>query len=179
VINPPGTKTPHSSNTILNPRFLHQAVIVLITILISAACAPQATPSAGDLMATNIAMGVIIARTRTAQAPTATRTATPTHTPLPPTVTPTQGPIQPPVVVNFANCWLFGPGYSYSLDSHIKSGKQVQLIGVGSTPGWYIIINPYYGTPCWIQAADLSIDPNMDLSQFPLMTPFPLSPTPS
>ena len=162
----------------MNLRFLPHAVIGLAVILMSAACASKATPTAVDQMATNIAMGVLIAQTRTAQAPTLTPSATPTQTPLPPTATPTKGPIQPPVVVGFANCWLFGPGYSYSLDSHIKSGKQVKLIGVGSIPGWYIIINPYYSTTCWIQAANLSIDPNMDLSQIPMMTPFPLAPTP-
>ncbi len=159
-------------------RFFLQAVTGLSLILLSTACASKSTPPAPDQMATNIAMGVLIAQTRTAQAPTLTPSATPTQTPLPPTVTPTKGPVQPPVVVGFANCWLFGPGYSYSLDSHIKSGKQVKLIGVGSVPGWYIIINPYYGTTCWVEAANLSIDPNMDLSQIPMMTPFPLAPKP-
>ena len=158
-------------------RFLRMAVIGLVAMLMSAACAPKATPQVDD-MATNIAQGVFAAQTRTAEAPTVTPSVTPTQTPLLPTATPTKGPIQPPVVVGFANCWLFGPGYSYSLDSHIKSGKQVKLIGVGSVSGWYIIINPYYGTACWIQAASLSIDPNMDLSQIPMMTPFPLAPTP-
>ncbi len=159
-------------------RFFLQAVTGLSLILMGTACASKATPSPVDQQATNIAMGVAIAQTQTAQAPTLTPSVTPTQTPLPPTATPTKGPVQPPVVVGFANCWLFGPGYSYSLDSHIKSGKQVKLIGVGSVPGWYIIINPYYSTTCWIQAANLSIDPNMNLSQIPMMTPFPLAPTP-
>ena len=161
----------------MNLRFLRLAVVGSVAILIGTACASKATPPVDD-MATNIAQGVFVALTRTAEAPTVTPSATPTQTPLPPTATPTKGPIRPPVVVGFANCWLFGPGYSYSLDSHIKSGKQVKLIGVGSVPGWYIIINPYYSTACWIQAASLNIDPNMDLSQIPMMTPFPLAPTP-
>jgi len=178
MTNPPGTRPSHSSGAMSARRLLNPLAVVLVAVLISAACAAKPTPPPTDLQATNIAVGVAVARTATALAPTATWTATPTNTPLPPTVTPTAGPIQPPVVINFANCWLFGPGYSYSLDSHIKSGKTVQLIGVGTVPGWYIINNPYYGTACWIKAADLRIDPNMDLSQFPLMTPFPLSPTP-
>ena len=168
----------HSFEVALNSRFLHLVVIGLITIFTSAACAPQATPPVVDHQATDIAMGVAVAWTKTALAPTATWTATATSTPPPPTVTPTKGPVQPPVVVGFANCWSYGPGYSYSLNSHIKSGKQVQMVGVGSVPGWFIIINPYFGTQCWIKAADLSLDPNMDLSQIPMMTPFPLSPTP-
>ena len=158
-------------------RLMRSAIIGLVVILMSTACAPKATPSVDDL-ATNIAQGVSIMLTRTALAPTLPPSATPTQTPLPPTATPTRGPVQSPVVVGFANCWLFGPGYSYSLDSHIKSGKQVKLVGVGSVPGWYVIINPYYSTACWIQAANLNIDPNMDLSQIPMMTPFPLTPTP-
>ena len=178
MTNPPERRPSHSFDVSLNPRFLHPVIIGLVAIFISTACAPQATPPVVDRQATNIAMGVAVAKTQTAQAPTATQTTTPTSTPLPPTATPTKGPVQPPVVVGFANCWLFGPGYSYSLDSHIKSGKQVQIIGVGSVSGWYIIINPYYGTTCWIQAASLNIDPNMDLSQIPMMTPYPLTPAP-
>ena len=161
----------------MNLRFLRLVVVGFVAILIGTACASQATPPVDD-MATNIAQGVFVALTSNRLAPTLTPSATPTQTPVPSTATPTKGPVQPPVVVGFANCWLFGPGYSYSLDSHIKSGKQVKLVGVGSVPGWYIIINPYYGTTCWIQAASLSIDPNMDLSQIPMMTPFPLAPTP-
>ena len=116
-------------------RLFLQTVTGLSLILMSMACAPKANPLPVDQQATNIAMGVAIAQTRTAEAPTVTPSATPTQTPLPPTATPTKGPAQPPVVVGFANCWLFGPGYSYSLDSHIKSDKQVKLTGVGSVPG--------------------------------------------
>jgi hypothetical protein len=156
----------------MNLRFLRLAVIGLAAILMSAACAPKATPPVDDL-ATNIAQGVSIMLTRTALAPTLTPSATPTQTPVPPTATPTKGPVQPPVVVNFAPCW-FGPGYAYNLESNIKQGEKVELVGVGSIPGWYIIINPYFYQRCWIQAVNLSIDPNMDLSQYPLMTPIPL-----
>ena len=63
--------------------------------------------------------------------------------------------------------------YCLRLESNIEAGEQVQVVGVGSVPGWYIIINPYFQQRCWIQATNLTIDPNMDLSQFPIMTPIP------
>ncbi|HEY9152840.1 MAG TPA: hypothetical protein VIN60_08145 [Anaerolineales bacterium] len=157
----------------MNARFQRLMVIGLATILVSTACIPKATPSAADQLATNIAIGVPIALTRTAEAPTPKPSATPTQTAIPATVTPTSKPIQPPTVINFAPCW-FGPGPGYNLESNIEQGAQVQLVGVGSLPGWYIIINPYFYQRCWIQAANLSIDPRMDLSQIPLMTPIPL-----
>jgi hypothetical protein len=157
----------------MNLRFLRLIVIALGAILLSTACASSSTPSPTDQQATNIAMGVALAWTRTAQAPTLTPSATPTQTPMPPTATPTKGPIKPPIVSNFAPCW-WGPGNAYHLESNIEAGEQVQLVAVGSLPGWYIIINPYFYQRCWIQATNLTIDPNMDLSQYPIMTPIPL-----
>jgi len=157
----------------MNLRFLRLIVIALGAILLSTACASNSTPSPADQQATNIAMGVAFAWTRTAEAPTVTPSVTSTLTPLPPTATPTRGPIKPPIVSNFAPCW-FGPGNAYNLESNIEACETVQLLAVGSIPGWYIIINPYFQQRCWIQATNLSIDPNMDLSQYPLMTPIPL-----
>ena len=160
----------------MNLRILRPVIVGLIVILLAAACASNSTPSPADQQATNVAQGVALARTRTALAPTLTRTATPTHTTLPPTVTPTKPPAKPPVVSTFAACWWgpWGPGENYHLESNIEAGEQVQIVGVGSVPGWYIIINPYFYQRCWIQSVNLSVDPNMDLSQIPLMTPIPL-----
>ena len=161
----------------MNLRFLHLTIIWFVAILLNTACAPKATPSPADEMATNIARGVSVAQTRTAAAPTPLPSATSTRTPLPATFTPTSQPIQPPVVVKLAGCW-FGPGPTYHMESSITPGQSVQLLGVGSVPGWYIILNPYFFQPCWIQAANLSIDPRTDLSQFPVVTPYPLRATP-
>ena len=158
----------------MTPRFLRPVIIGLVVILLSSACATSSTPSPADQQATNIAVGVAAARTKTASAPTATRTATPTYTPSP-TITPTKPPAKPPVVSTFASCW-WGPwsqDTTYHLESNIEAGEQVQIVGVGSVPGWYIIINPYFYQRCWIKAADLSVDPNMDLSTIPQMTPIP------
>jgi len=146
------------------------AVIGILVICISAACRPQAFPPPVDSLATKIALGVIAARSQTAQAlpasPTATETQTPTPAPAIPSAT------QQPVVTNFAPCW-FGPGPAYNLESNIKVGESVDLLAVGTVPGWYIIRNPYFHQPCWIQAENLNLGTDFDPSQFPMMTPWP------
>ena len=152
-------------------RFSRLAYIGFLLFCMSAACSPQATPPPVDSLATNIALGVIAARSQTAQAlpPSPTTTATQTPTPLP---TVTSSPTQQPVVTHLAACW-FGPGRAYNLESNIKKGESVELLAVGTVPGWYIIRNPYFHQPCWIQSENLSLDPAFDPSQFPMMTPWP------
>ena len=152
-------------------RFSRLAGIGILLFCMSAACSPQPTPMSADSMATSIALGVIAAQSQTAQAlpPSPTATATQTPTPLP---TFTSTPTQQPVVTNLAACW-FGPGRAYRLESNIKEGEIVELLAVGTVPGWYIIRNPYFHQPCWIQAENLSLDPSFDPGQFPMMTPLP------
>jgi hypothetical protein len=151
-------------------RFPSLAVIGIAAILLSAACVPKSTPSPEDAMQTSIALGVSVARTQTAEAPTPKPTGTATETPFPATNTPYY--LQNPVVNKLAPCW-FGPGRAYNLESNIKKGESVEMVAVGSVPGWYIIINPYYYQPCWIQADDLDMDPMFNPSLFPLITPYP------
>ena len=151
-------------------RFLRLTTMGLAVFLMTA-CAPQATPPPADDMATNVARGVSVAQTQTAQAPISLPSATPTQTVVP--ATPTSGPIQPLTVTHFASCW-FGPGSAYNTESNIEQGETVELLGVGSIPGWYIVRNPYFFQPCWIQAANLNIDASADLSYYPMMTPYPL-----
>jgi len=152
-------------------RFPRLAGIGILVFCMSAACSPQATPPTVDSLATNIALGVMTARSQTAQALPASPTATATQTPPPPP-TVTSSPIQQPVVTHLAACW-FGPGRAYNLESNIKKGENVDLLAVGTVPGWYIIRNPYFHQPCWIQAENLSLDPTFNPSQFPMMTPWP------
>ena len=155
----------------MNLRVLRLITLGFVLTVLSVACAaPQATPPPVNNLATNVAAGVSSAFTLTAEAPTSIPSATPLPTA---TFTPTSGPIQPPTVRHHAACW-FGPGSDYNLESNITKGERVQILGVGSLPGWYIIRNPYFQQPCWIQAADLNIDPAMDLSQYPIVTPYPL-----
>ena len=160
-------------------RFLFLTIVCAAAILLNAACAAQATPPV-DSMATTVAQLAYEMMTGTASraSPTPTDTRTPTATPTQTaTITPTSPPPRPPLVVNFAGCWR-GPGPSYVLVSNINKGTRVDLKGIGSVPGWYIIINPYFHQLCWIQAVNLSIHAGTDMSKYPEMTPSPLTPTP-
>jgi hypothetical protein len=152
-------------------RSLRLAAIGMLMICMNAACSPQASPPPVDSMATNIALGVIRAQSQTAQALPPSPTATETQTPIP-TPTVTSGPTQQPMVIHFAPCW-FGPGRAYNLESNIEEGESVDLLAVGTVPGWYIIRNPYFRQPCWIQAENLSLGPAFDPGPFPMMTPWP------
>ena len=151
-------------------RVLHFTAIGILVICLIAACRPHAFSPPMDSLATKIALGVMAARTQTSQAfamlPTATATQTSTPAPTVP------GPTQQPVVIKFSQCW-FGPGRAYNLESNINPGDTVDLLAVGTVQGWYIIRNPYFHQPCWIQAENLSLGPTFNPSPFPLMTPWP------
>jgi len=158
-------------------QFLRFTVLGLAAILMSAACAPQpVTPSPSE-MAAAVARALSDLQTQTAAASPPTSSATSTPKPVPTqtaTITPTMPPPKPPIVVNFAGCWR-GPGPSYVLVSNISKGQRVDLVGIGSVTGWYIIINPYFHQACWIQAANLSIHAGTDLTKYPVMTAIPLA----
>lgn len=148
---------------------------ILLLVAFTAACSPPASPQV-DAVATAVAQAAFTLLTQTAAAasptpwpPTATPAAAPTETP---TQAPTSsGPARRPQTQTFAACWLGGPGSPYALDSNIKQGKGVELLGVGNAPGWYVIRNPYFHRPCWILASDLKIFEGTDLASFPVMTP--------
>jgi hypothetical protein len=161
----------------VNLKFLRVALIGFTITLISASCAPKATPTPVDVIGTTAAQLAMVMLTQTAGA------ASPT--PLPPTITPTPSftdtptpaptssePPKRPLVTEFAGCWT-GPGSTYTLISNIDAKKRVDIIGIGSVPGWYIIRNPYFHNPCWMEGVHLNIDPNLNLSVIPVMTPGP------
>jgi hypothetical protein len=143
-----------------------------ILALLAGACAPKPVTPGPDEMSTTVAALAITFLTRTAAAasptPAITLTPPPTET-LTPAVTATPAHMQP-LVINFAGCF-YGPGPTYTLESNIKQGKRVQLLGVGSQTGWYIIRNPYFHKPCWIAATDLQIDLGINTTVLPVMTP--------
>ncbi len=160
----------------MNIHLLRLSAIGLVATLLGMACASEPTPPPVDLMATAVAEAAhaLLTQTAAAASPTPLPTATPT-----PTETPTSTPViaatsseRPhlPVLIAFAGCW-FGPGPSYVLDSNISIGKRVEILGNGSVPGWYIIRNPYFHNPCWVEAVNLKIDERMDTSVYPVMTP--------
>jgi hypothetical protein len=159
----------------MQPQLRRLALIVIAAVLIISACASEPTPPPMDTMATAVAQAAYDLLTLTAAAasatpppPTITPTPSPTETP---TLAPTSSePIKLPVLTVFAGCWV-GPGPSYTLISNISKGARVEIIGVGDVPGWYIIRNPYFHNPCWVEAINLKIDPRMDLTIYPVMTP--------
>ncbi len=147
----------------------------VVLLVLVPACAPKATPPPVDAAATiamQLAQGML---TQTASAasptplpPTATLIPTETLTPAP-----TENiPLKRTVIKVFTGCY-YGPGPEYALDSNISAGKKVDIVGVGSVPGWYVIVNPYFHKQCWVNANDLEIDPARDLSTLPVMTPIP------
>ncbi len=161
----------------MNLKSIRLITTSLALILIGSACAPQVTSTPVDVVGTTAAELAMVMLTQTAGAytptplpPTITLTPSFTETPLPePT---SSDPPKRPVVTEFTGCWT-GPGPTYTLISNIDPKKYVDVIGIGDVPGWYIIRNPYFRNPCWIEAAYLKIDPRMDFSIFPVMTPGP------
>ena len=146
----------------------------LLILGLAAACAPPPAPADPGGLATTVAAAAFTLLTQTAAAasptalPTETAAPQPTGTPAPDaTVTPAHAN---PLVLNFAGCY-FGPGPGYTLESNINKGKRVELLGVGSEAGWYIVRNPYFHRPCWIAASDIKIDPGVNTGALPVMTP--------
>lgn len=156
-------------------------LIGLVITLSTMGCQAEATPPPVDIAGT---LAVQLASTMLAQTEAAySPTPPPSPTPLPMTDTPipTDTPAEPTkdpslhivTVIGLAEnpACRRGPDESYERISYINTPKDVKLIGIGSVPGWYVIENPYYYSPCWLPADILEIDPAMDLSQFPVMNP--------
>jgi len=160
-------------------RFLH--LIILTTILLTA-CAPTvpATPTVDVIGTMSVELAsVMMTQTVAAYSPTPppspTFTATPSFTETP-TLPPTPVVTVMPKVMEVgggdtAPCYL-GPNVDLNkLSSFISSYKDVQMVGVGSVPGWYVIINPYNRGQCWIEAKNLVLDPSFDASAYPTVMP--------
>jgi len=153
--------------------FPQLAATGLAGILILTGCAGQPLTPPVDSVGTSVSQlaFTILTETASAASPTPSRTPTPNPTATATaTITSTSAPPKPPLVVNFAGCWK-GPGSNYVLVSNISKGQRVDLLGIGSVPGWFIIINPYFHQACWIQAANLSIHAGTDMTKYPVMTP--------
>jgi len=153
--------------------FLLSALACVGTALIMTSCAPATdlpTPSV-DAMSTAAIEIARIMQTQTARAASPTPTLiTPSPTP---SMTLTPAPTEPfkrPVVTAFAGCWM-GPGPKYKLIGNISARRYVELLGIGSIPGWYIVRHPDFHKPCWIEAIYLKLDPRVDTSAYPVTTP--------
>jgi hypothetical protein len=155
--------------------------LIAAPILMITACSFPLFTGGVDIEGTKVASTIFPLQTalvekQTAEAvplPTLTASITPppTRTP-PPTGTPKH-----PVVTALSLCWT-GPGPVYRVVSSVKPGTSVQLLGIGSKTGWFVIQNPTYGERCWIEAKNLKLDPNENLSALQLFNP-PPTPGPS
>ena len=150
-------------------RLLILSILVSTTLL--AACAP-ATPTqpAVDVVGTRAMELAYLMMTQTVAA--YSPTPQPTFTPEPPTATPTLEPtpaeIALPITQNGPGGCYLKPDVTSTRTSFIDDYEEVEFLAVGKTPGWYKITNPYFGSPCWIEAIYLKLDPNMDLSLYPV-----------
>ena len=158
-------------------------LIGLVAALIVVACSTETPPPPVDTASTIAVQlaSVMLTQTAASYSPTplpspsplpATDTPVPTDTIVP---EPTKDPsIRLVTVINLPDpqpaCRL-GPGDSYEMTSRINTPKTVTLLGIGNVPGWYVIKNPYFGSPCWLPADIVEIDPAMDLSIFPVVAP--------
>jgi hypothetical protein len=145
-------------------------LFILSTLM---ACTPQTPPPPTVDTISTIAMQLasqMLTETVAAYSPTpppSTDTPIPTATE---TIPPTTAVTSMPEVVGQSPCYA-GPGDTYPLTSNISDTKKVEIVGVGSVSGWYIINNPYFGSTCWISAEHLKLDPNSDFSSLPVMSP--------
>lgn len=158
----------------MNLRSTYPTVLALAVILVLSACAPKApTPPPVDVIGTMAAQlaSDMLTQTVAAYSPTPpppTITLTPTETP---TVEPTKDSSKKTVTVIGQSPCYFGPGPNYQLESYISDTKKVELLGIGSVQGWYVIMNPYFHQACWLAAENVHIDTDMDLTQFPTISP--------
>ena len=146
---------------------------ILLVLILAGGCNSTPTPPPVDLSGTLAVQlaSMMLTQTVAAYSPT----PQPTFTPEPlPTETLTLEPealaTKRPEVIGQSPCYA-GPGPTYQLTSYISDTKKVELIGIGSVPGWYVIKNPYFSSPCWIAAENLRIYSDNDLSGFPTITP--------
>lgn len=152
----------------------------LSLILASLACTmgahrPAPIAANGSVAETpTIALAPSLTQTQPAAAEALTRIPA-ANTSSVPAVTPTP---QNPLVTSTAYCWSgpAGTALKYELVSSIQAGTRVQLLGKGIVDGWWVVRNPRYNDPCWIQQQDVQIDPAYDLST---LKTYPIPPTPT
>jgi len=160
----------------MQPRLRDSAAAWLVVAVMMMACSLPVAASRPDLTGTMVAATIFALQTDAAatqtqlvvEIPTSAATPMPTIT-LTPSITPTP---QNPVVIALTLC-LTGPGKAYNVVSSIKSGTEVQLLGVGSVAGWYVIENPVYHDRCWIESTGLRIDSGTNIASLQVFNPPP------
>jgi hypothetical protein len=152
------------------------SVLALLGLALLGCNLPSGTASpdanATDLAGTLTVLQTAAAGTQAAGAVAATSTPGATASP---TAAISATP-QSPLVARDTLCWV-GPGNQFEVVSAVHTGAKVELIGQGTISGWYIIRNPIYHDPCWIQASDMQLPPGFNTATLPFFSP-PDTPTP-
>jgi uncharacterized protein YgiM (DUF1202 family) len=144
-------------------RKISLGIVPVLLILAQMACnLPSVSPSTQAEQATTTPTPEILVEAAPA-------TAAPVP-PVAPTATPEPAAPQDPLVLRATLCW-YGPGQKYEVISSLHQGERVKLLGRGSISGWYIVENPTYHDPCWVQEADLQVDPALDQLSLKIFSP--------
>ena len=62
----------------------------------------------------------------------------------------------------------FGPGADYGTVSSLAEGIEVEIVGVGSADGWWIILNPNFDdVTCWIEEDNVELPPDFSPDGLP------------
>lgn len=150
--------------------------LILLAFFVTG-CSSLPSAAGSDTAATLVAATVFALQTSAAAAETSLAATIAFPTAAPPTLTATIMPAatptpQNPLVTQVALCWG-GPGRAYVVISSVPAGTRVELLGVGSLPGWVVIQNPTYRDRCWIETKNLQIDPAVNLSNMKIFNPPP------
>ncbi len=166
----------------------HWLLIILALIFVLTAC--NIPTSDADAGAQATAVAATLTALQQSVPPTQTFIVLDTSTPISqptetgaPSATPTP---QNPLVLRATLCWM-GPGAVYEVVSSLRKDERVTLLGRGGVSGWWVVDNPIYHDPCWVQESDLQLDPGYDTSNLkvfnppptPTHTPTPETPTPT
>ncbi len=160
----------------MRPSSRDSIVACVVVGLFAAGCSRSVVSPGSDTAGTMVAATIFALQTGAAdtqtqlavQIPTSAATPVPTIT-LTPSITPTP---QNPVVTTLALC-LTGPGKAYNVVSSVKPNTEVQLLGIGSVQGWFVIENPVYHDRCWIEAKNLRLDPGTNVGALQVYNPPP------
>ncbi len=158
-------------------RFVFRCIVVVAAASMLWACNLPGATNGNDAAATTVVQTISALQTNLAGSQTAAAGAPPPiATALPavaPSLTPAPLPTASnPVVSITALCWQ-GPGNAYEVVSSVKAGVEVEVLGVGSNVGWFVIKNPTYGDRCWIEAKNLKLDPNFVTAGLQVYNPPP------
>jgi hypothetical protein len=69
-------------------------------------------------------------------------------------------------------CWA-GPGAIYEVVSAVKKDTRLVLLGRSTDGAYWVVVNPIYRDPCWVNNGDLMLDPGIQITGLKVFTPPP------